>query len=274
MSLVDRTIWHLEMALQAETTLDAISRQCGASPHHLLRAFHLATGTSPMAYLRARRLTLAAHALTEGRKPVLHIGLDWGYGSQEAFARAFHRTFGVTPGTVRRSGLLPDRNLMTEPLKMTNDPTVTLDPPQMRRIDPFDVVGLNQRFGFDDIAGIPAQWQAFNAREEELTGIAAPVAYGVCHGGDEDGFSYLAGMQATDGPADMIRLTVHGGQYAVYTHSGHISDLPRTVRAIWTSGLSEAGLIPVKAPDFERYGADFDVESGRGSVEIWIPIDV
>ena len=33
-------------------------------------------------------------------------------------------------------------------------------------------------------------------------------------------------------------------------------------------------LTPAKAPDFERYGADFDVESGRGSDEIWSPVEV
>jgi AraC family transcriptional regulator len=27
------------------------------------------------------------------------------------------------------------------------------------------------------------------------------------------------------------------------------------------------------APDFERYGEDFDPKSGTGNVEIWIPLE-
>ena len=68
-------------------------------------------------------------------------------------------------------------------------------------------------------------------------------------------------------------LKVPAGRYAVFTHRGHVSELPKTVRAIWDNGLSQAGLTPIKSPDFEKYGPGFDPETGHGLVEVWIPVE-
>ena len=50
---------------------------------------------SPMAYVRARRLSDAARALIAGAPDILRLALDSGYASHEAFSRAFKSQFGL-----------------------------------------------------------------------------------------------------------------------------------------------------------------------------------
>ena len=51
-----------------------------------------------MRYMRGRRLSEAARVLANGGADILTVALDFGYGSHEAFTRAFRRSqFGVNP---------------------------------------------------------------------------------------------------------------------------------------------------------------------------------
>ena len=49
-----------------------------------------------MRYVRARRLTRRTHAGANA-PDILQVALDAGYGSHEAFTRAFRDCFGITP---------------------------------------------------------------------------------------------------------------------------------------------------------------------------------
>ena len=91
--------------------------------------------------------------------------------------------------------------------------------------------------------------------------------------GDEAGnFRYIAGLAATGSTEGMEHIDLPAQLYAMFTHSGHISDLPKTVYTIWNKVLPGLGLQAAKAADFERYDQRFDGRTGRGKVEIWVPI--
>src|SRR5262245_16837557 len=94
---IARALWFVESHFAQEITLDEVAAGAGVSRYHLSRTFSLATGTGLMAYVRARRLTEAARALAAGAPDILTVALDWGYGSHEAFSRAFRDHFEVTP---------------------------------------------------------------------------------------------------------------------------------------------------------------------------------
>ena len=61
-------------------------------------------------------------------------------------------------------------------------------------------------------------------------------------------------------------------RYAVFSHRDHISTIRRTINTIWSKWLPESAHEAADAPDFERYGEEFDARTGTGGVEIWIPI--
>src|SRR5215207_9231131 len=93
MSLPDRALWIIERNSTRPLTLDGIAAACGVSRSHLAHAFGTTTGLSVMHYVRARRLSATAQALAAGAPDILAIALEAGYGSHEAFTRAFRAHF-------------------------------------------------------------------------------------------------------------------------------------------------------------------------------------
>lgn len=199
---------------------------------------------------------------------IIAIALDAGYGSHEAFADCS----GITPGGLRSQQSIATLDLM-EPFEMNMDMIVPLAAPRMEERAAFRVVGLGIDCAFGNTGAIPALWQAFDAREDEFENAVAGALYGVCCMGDGAGnFRYIAGIEAEGLPPGMEHIDMPAHRYAVFTHSGHISDFAKTVYTIWNKALPAAGLKSAPAPDFERYDHRFDGRTGLGEVEIWIPI--
>ena len=102
------------------------------------------------------------------------------------------------------------------------------------------------------------------------------VAYGARSNFDDEGsFDYLCGVEVPDFsrlPPEMSRLRIPEQRYAVFAHRDHISTIRRTWNTIWSHWLPQSGHEPLDAPDFERYGENFDSHTGLGEVEIWIPL--
>lgn len=273
MAMLDRVVWQIETNLaHADISLEHLASACAVSRFHMCRAFCQAAGMSIMSYVRGRRLSVAAQAIGKGDDTLLSIALDAGYGSHEAFTRAFSNYFGVLPNTVRKARSTENLSLL-EPVKMKKDMIVDVAEPEIRERGAFRVVGLSARISFEKTGAIPALWAAFNAREDAVRNAVQGAAYGVCCDATEAGqFRYVAGIEANGLTDGMDHVDIPAGRYAVFTHSGHISDLPKTVYTIWNQSLPDLELSPEQRPDFELYDDRFDPETGRGTVEIWIPI--
>jgi AraC family transcriptional regulator len=98
---IERTVWYVESHLNTAMSLDDIAKIAGLSKFALTRAFFATTGHTVLAYARARRLSEAARSLRRGTPSILDLALSVGYGSHEAFSRAFRGHFGFTPDEVR-----------------------------------------------------------------------------------------------------------------------------------------------------------------------------
>lgn len=275
MNPVDKALWFIESHFAQELSLDDIAAIAGVSRFQLVRAFGYATGTSVMRYVRARRLTEAARALAGGAPDILTVALDAGYGSHEAFTRAFRDQFGTTPEAVRADGSLANVQPM-EAILMTETPTATLAPPRFETPPPLLIAGLGDRFSHEGGAGIPALWQRFNTEAKHMPGKVSDVGYGVCFNTDDAGnFDYIAGVQVRDFsevPKEYARVRIPSQRYAVFTHREHISTIRSTVTTIWSRWLPASGFQAADAPFFERYGPEFDSRTGLGGFEIWLAI--
>lgn len=275
MNPVGKALWYIESRFAEQITLDDIAGFSGVSRYHLSRAFGEAAGRPVMRYLRGRRLTEAARSLAAGATDILSVALEAGYGSHEAFTRAFRDQFGITPEAVRaRRGL--DGLELVEPIKMDETLIATLEPPRFEDGKPLLIAGLCECYTCETSKGIPAQWQRFGPHFGHVPGQIGRVGYGVCCNADEEGnFDYVCGVEVSDFselPSEFARLRIPRQRYAVFRHRGHISTIRRTINTIWNRWLPESGREVADAPDFERYGEDFDPKSGTGTVEIWIPI--
>ncbi len=80
---------------------DFAARLC-LSRYHFDRIISSVAGEPPASFRRRLLLERAAYRLLTSRRGILEIALDAGYGSNEAFSRAFARAYGVTPSRWRR----------------------------------------------------------------------------------------------------------------------------------------------------------------------------
>jgi AraC family transcriptional regulator len=275
MNLIGRALWYIEIHLAEEISLDDIATAVEVSRYHMSRAFGLATDRSVMRYVRGRRLTEAARSLSQGARDILAVALDAGYGSHEAFTRAFRDQFGLTPEAVRSRGNL-DKLELVEPIKMTEAVTTNLREPRGEHGENLLIAGLRARYSNETIAGIPMQWQRFGPYIGSIARRIGRMGYGVCCDFDETGhFDYVSGVAVSD-VADLAPelsfVQIPPRDYLVFRHDGHVSNIHATWRAIMEQWLPASGHRIAEAPNFERYSEGFDPDTGLGGVEIWIPV--
>ena len=95
-----KALWYIETHFGHDISLDRVAQAAGVSRFHLARVFEVRMGHSVMGYVRARRLAIAARQLAAGAPDILAVALEAGYGSHEAFTRAFAAAYGITPEAV------------------------------------------------------------------------------------------------------------------------------------------------------------------------------
>ena len=276
MNPVKRAIWFIEGHFAEEITLDDIAASAGLSRFYMSRAFAVFTGCPVSGYLRGRRLTEAAKVLCNGAPDILCVALDAGYNSHEAFTRAFRDQFGFTPEQIRAQGHVKNIPLV-EPLKMDESFIVNLEAPRTVDSKAMLVAGIGVRYNCETSEAIPSQWQRFNAYAGNLTGQIGDVYYGVCcNSDDENNFDYIAGVEVKDFsglPDEFSRVRIPAQKYLVFTHRDHISTIRSTMMTIWGKYLPESQYEVADAPNFERYGPEFDPRTGNGGLEVWIPVE-
>src|SRR6516162_6475678 len=83
----------IQRHLDEELPLDRLARVAHFSPYHFHRIFKGLVGEGVSEYVRRLRLESAAIALKTSRRGVTRIAFEAGYGTHEAFTRAFHQMF-------------------------------------------------------------------------------------------------------------------------------------------------------------------------------------
>jgi AraC family transcriptional regulator len=81
---------------------DELARRAHLSRSHFDRVVSAVAGEPPAAFTRRLKLERAACELVSCQETVLDVAMRAGYGSHEAFTRAFSRAYGRTPSQWRR----------------------------------------------------------------------------------------------------------------------------------------------------------------------------
>ena len=138
---IQKAVDFVEAGLNEEVSADAVAEAAAEAAGMSLRSFHryfaALTGYRFGEYVRRRRLSKALDALTTSDDSILSIALALGYGSNEAFTRAFKREYGEAPLRFRMNGLTAAR---TDRLNLTGEVimgVVTTTLPEMTVV-PFD----------------------------------------------------------------------------------------------------------------------------------------
>jgi len=237
---------HVEQHLEDELDAARLAMVSGFSLHHFHRVFRGVTGESVMGFVRRLRLERAAQQLKYQRTPVTSVAFDVGYGSHEAFTRAFRARFGMPPSAYR---------LAAAPKLDPGQTTVREEPERhclsLRHVGSYDECGL----AWETVAGIlgPAGVLAHETAslglcydDPEVT-ATEQLRYDACVALPE---SVLAGMEIPEG---FVRRTVPAGRYAVTEHRGPFDSLPEVYVSFIGSWLPQRGVELAHEPVVERY---------------------
>lgn len=82
-------------------TLRALADRLGYSEYYTSRRFRTLAGMTLRDYLRLRRLAFALRDVRDTDRRLLDIAAQYGFSSNEAFARAFKKAYGVSPSAYR-----------------------------------------------------------------------------------------------------------------------------------------------------------------------------
>lgn len=283
---LQRSLSFIEAHLGGELRIQAIARHAGMSMWHFQRIFSAALGQPVMDYVRRRRLSRALEVLTSTRQPLIDIALDHGFGSQEAFTRAFKDMFGITPGVCRRKRdlfLLPQTvpELTAEFLfhlhhRLTMTPRIEELPARL-------VVGIERPFisalspKRNNHHVIPRLWKDYGPRIDSIPDRVGDLVFGCifCDDGKEAQCRYLACVEVSsiaDVPKGMVSRELSAGKHAVFTHKGSMSRIDRTLGYVFGSWLPRSGLRLRSSPEVEIYGDKFDPVSPDSEMEFCLPI--
>lgn len=108
---IQKILLYVEENLNQELSLEKIAKEFSYSRFYIARIFKDNTGITLYKYVQGRRLDEAARKLTETNSPIVEIAFEAGYGSQQAFTKAFRCTYACTPQEYRRTGIfIPKQN--------------------------------------------------------------------------------------------------------------------------------------------------------------------
>ncbi|MCR8846547.1 AraC family transcriptional regulator [Paenibacillus sp. SC116] len=103
---VQEAIRYMEFHLKEDVEFEDVVQHTAVSRFYFHRIFKEHVGISVSAYLRERRLTLAAMDLLSTNKRILDIALEYRFAGQDSFSRAFKHQYQMTPQQYR-SGFRP-----------------------------------------------------------------------------------------------------------------------------------------------------------------------
>lgn len=288
-----RVLAHIDAHLDQPLDLSTLAGVAHFSPFHFHRLFAAWIGETLGDYLRRRRVEVAAMRLAaQPRSRVLDLALSVGFGSAEAFTRAFRARFGCSPtawraqqAALRRANRNPDQvfpapftqhEVFQNPNKETLMKVKIIDRQSatvayLRHLGPYGPA--IERFWQE----VYVPWAAKNrlgpdhARygiSHDDPGITAPeqCRYDAC--------AEVAPDFVVNGGA--LKGTIPGGKYAVLAFRGTVQQVGEAWTALLRDWLPSSGLQLDARPSFEYYpkGSVFDPRSGEFECEICIPVVV
>jgi len=268
---------YLEANLDGEVDLEHAARLAACSLFHFQRMFTYIAGVPLGEYLRRRRMTQAAFALSSGNGKVIDLALRYGYDSPTAFNRAFQNVHGMPPSRAKDSGVkLTAYPRISFTLSVKGETSMNY---RIETMEPFRVVGMKVTLPMNveqSFAEVPEFWQKSVSRMPELLPLMNGNPQGLlgvstCMGGNTFDY-YIAVASGADIPQGMAEYIVPSCIWAKFDCVGSVPDAIQTLqKRIVTEWLPTSGYEYANAPDIEVY-LEGDQNSPDYCCEAWLPI--
>ncbi|MPY30919.1 AraC family transcriptional regulator [Streptomyces adustus] len=281
---LNQALDHLEARLDGEVDMAEVARIAAVSEYHFRRLFSALAGMPLPVYVRRRRMTLAGAEVLAGEPTLLDIAVRYGYGSGEAFARAFRSVHGVGPGEARRTGAV-----LTAQPRMSFRVVVEGSTAMRYRIvekEAFRVVGSKARVplvheGVN--AAAMAHLKSLDERaivrmkeldHQEPTGILSAAVYLTDSRDEGAEADYWIGVATGPDTAaeGLDALDVPAGTWAVFdNHGPYPSALQELWRDVFTQWFPSNRYVSRPGPELLRtQPVEIGAETGS---QLWIPVE-
>lgn len=274
----------VEAELTGEVDVARVARDHGTTEYHLRRMFSALAGMPLSEYVRRRRMTLAAADLVAGAPDLLEVAVRYGYGSTEAFGRAFRAVHGSAPADVRRSGG-PLRTQPTLRFRLSVEGSTPMDVtindmPELRLVGHATKVsliyeGVNPHIQAHIASIEPEEHVRLKSlNDTDPRGILAVTADQSPDAPEGSMITYLHGVAVTPSaavPDGLDSITVPAGSWAVFASSG---PHPETLQRLWAATATDWfpsnpwRLRP--GPSVLRY---LELTETYASCELWLPVE-
>lgn len=273
----------MEARLDQPLTLDDVAARAGLSPYYFSRLFTARMGHSVMAHLRGRRLVKAAQRmLADPSLKLIDLAFDCSFESQEAFTRAFKRTFGVAPGRFRHGFSITPIEGQFPLTELAQTPADVARLPGLTDLPAFTAVGFSRRFDESTKSAIPQLWSQLTGCLPFEGQAESWDTYGLVWSVDrkDGGFNYMAGVGLKPGatpPEGFERLDVPAARYAVFritlTGGALHPQVKAAMATIWGELMPASRLKVAKSPDFELYDGEFRPDRPGAVIDFHIPVE-
>ncbi|MFB6437634.1 GyrI-like domain-containing protein [Streptomyces sp. NPDC056411] len=280
---LNQAMAHIESRLDQPIEVAELARIAMTSEYHFRRMFSALAGLPLSEYIRRRRLTVAGAEVLAGERTLLEVALRYGYGSGEAFARAFRALHGVGPGEARRTGAA----LRSQP-RMSFRLIIEGNSSMRYRIvdkDAFRVVGKKARVPLVHEGVNPAIAEFIRGIAPEtirrLTALADQEPRGIVGVSDQLDPSRAEGTELdyyhgvvtrAEAPEDLDALPVPAGTWAVFENSGPFPQaLQHLWRDVYTQWFPSNPYRSRPGPEILRVSVSPD--GAHADAELWIPVE-
>ncbi|CAL9355247.1 hypothetical protein SUDANB121_00558 [Nocardiopsis dassonvillei] len=282
---LNRALELVEQDTSGPVDTAAMARAALTSEYHLRRLFTALAGMPLSEYVRRRRLTLAAVEVVDGDATLLDIAVRYGYGSAEAFTRAFRALHGVGPGQARRTGaVLTSQPRMTFRLTVEGGTAVRyrlVDKDALRLVGYRARVPLVHQGHNPDIdAFVRGLGQEHWRRLAELSDGEPGGVVSATDGIEPDRAEgslldyYQAAVTTAPAPEGMDVLEVAAGTWAVFPFEA--MPFPEGVQRVWADAYGlwfPSHPTHRSAPGPEILKVDYDEGGSTASGELWLPVE-
>ncbi|KOT88390.1 AraC family transcriptional regulator [Streptomyces sp. NRRL F-5755] len=280
---LNEALEHIESHLDQQIEVSELARIAMTSEYHFRRMFSALAGISLSEYVRRRRLTVAGAEVLAGERTLLEIAVQYGYGSGEAFARAFRAVHGVGPGEARRTGAaLRSQPRMSFRLIIEGSSSMRY---RVVEREQFHVIGKKARVPLvhqgvnpaiaDFIRGIGKETldritALSDQQPEGLVAVCDDLDPSRAEGTELD--YYHGVVSGAPAPDDLETLVVPAGTWAVFENSG---PFPEALQFLWRDVFTQwFPSNPYQSrPGPEILRTRLSEDSSQADAELWIPVE-
>jgi len=173
-NLLENVLNDIEKQIKKDINENDLAQKYSLSGGYLRRLFMLAFKRPIGAYIRSRKLAASIDDLLHSDLNILDIALDYGFGHEQSYIRAFKREYGVRPGELRRTG---EPVAITPPLHLFDYNKLDgglFFGPDIVMIPQFHVVGKKYKIPCRDVASTAYGIKQLNEAKKHIPNTINP----------------------------------------------------------------------------------------------------